>query len=309
VAQEAPARDVVENRAVQTHTGVATGKAHAPVFDAKSRPITAGEFVDGAPTVFTDATKQSRLDQFRHRMGTSAKSKILDANGSGVALIDYDNDGWMDIYLLNGSTFAAVQGKEKAPRAMLFHNNHDGTFTDVTDKAGVANERWGFGVAVGDYDNDGWPYLYVANYGKNRLYHNNGDGTFTDRAEQGGVTLGGRSTGPAWGDYDRDGRLDLTIEEETLAPKHPEVAATLGNLAMVLFADGHLDEARSLFQRALAIMEKALGPNRPGVAAMLGKLAMVLNAEGHPDEACKLLQRALSIKRSFSASDPGIGGS
>jgi prepilin-type processing-associated H-X9-DG protein len=87
------------------------------------------------------------------------------------------------------------------------------------------------------------------------------------------------------------------------------VAATLGNLAMVLFADGHLDEARSLFQRALAIMEKALGPNRPEVAAMLGKLAMVLNAEGHPDEARKLLQRALLIKQSFSVSDPGIGGS
>src|SRR5258708_19341024 len=84
---------------------------------------------------------------------------------------------------------------------MLFHNNHDGTFTDVTEKAGVANERWGFGAAVGDYDNDGWPDIYVANYGKNRLYRNNRDGTFTDVAEKAGVALGGLSTWPPWGDY------------------------------------------------------------------------------------------------------------
>src|SRR5690242_14576825 len=89
VAQEAPTRRAEANQAAQSHTGVATGKAHAPVFDAKSRPITAGGFVDGAPTVFIDATKQSGLDQFHHRMGTTAKNKILDANGSGVALIDY----------------------------------------------------------------------------------------------------------------------------------------------------------------------------------------------------------------------------
>ncbi len=144
-------------------------------------------------------------------MGTPQKSTILETNGSGVALLDYDNDGWLDVYLLNGSTAAAMAGKELAPRAMLFHNNHDGTFTDVTDKAGVANERWGFGLAVGDYDNDGWPDIYVANYGKNRLYHNNHDGTFTDVAEQAGVTLGGWSTGPTWGDYDHDGLLDLFV--------------------------------------------------------------------------------------------------
>src|SRR5438105_5444923 len=192
-------------------TGVATGALHAPVKDAMSRPITAGGFVDGAPTVFADITKQAGLDKFRHRSGTPEKATILETPGSGVALLDYDNDGWLDIYLLNGSTFAALKGKEPAPRAMLLHNNHDGTFTDVTAKAGVANERWGFGVAVGDYDNDGWPDIYVANYGKNRLYHNNHDGTFTDVAEKAGVTLGGWSTGPTWGDYDHDGLLDLFV--------------------------------------------------------------------------------------------------
>ena len=167
--------------------------------------------MDGAPIVFADITKQAGLDRFHHRSGTPEKRTILDAPGSGVALLDYDNDGWLDIYFLNGSTVEAEKGKQPAPRAMLFHNNHDGTFTDVTEKAGVANERWGFGVAVGDYDNDGWPDIYVANYGKNRLYHNNHDGTFTDVAEKAGVALGGWSTGPTWGDYDHDGLLDLFV--------------------------------------------------------------------------------------------------
>jgi hypothetical protein len=191
--------------------GVATGAARPAIKDAQSRPITAGGFVDGAPVIFADITKQAGLDKFLHRSGTPAKATILETIGSGVALLDYDNDGWLDIYLVNGSTFAAMQGKEAPPRAMLFHNNHDGTFTDVTEKAGVANERWGFGVAVGDYDNDGWPDIYVANYGKNRLYHNNHDGTFTDVAEKAGVALGGWSAGPTWGDYDHDGRLDLFV--------------------------------------------------------------------------------------------------
>jgi hypothetical protein len=191
--------------------GVATGAAHPAVKDVTGRPITAGGFVDGAPVIFADITKQAGLDKFRHRSGTPAKETVLETMGSGVALLDYDNDGWLDIYLVNGSTFAAMKGQEPAPRAMLLHNNHDGTFTDVTEKAGVANERWGFGVAVADYDNDGWPDIYVANFGKNRLYHNNHDGTFTDVAEKAGVALGGWSTGPTWGDYDHNGLLDLFV--------------------------------------------------------------------------------------------------
>jgi hypothetical protein len=209
--------------------GVSTGVAHAAQKDAQSRPITAGGFVDGAPVVFTDITKQAGLDKFRHRSGTPEKRSIIETPGSGVALIDYDNDGWLDIYLLNGSTIPALKGKEPPPRAMLFHNNHDGTFTDVTAKAGVANERWGFGVAVGDYDNDGWPDLYVANYGKNRLYHNNHDGTFTDVAEKAGVALGGWSAGPTWGDYDRDGLLDLFVPGYVkFDPDHPPIAGEGG---------------------------------------------------------------------------------
>jgi hypothetical protein len=135
----------------------------------------------------------------------------VETNGSGVALLDYNNDGWLDIYLVNGSTFAALDGKEAPPKAALFRNNHDGTFTDVAAQAGVTNDRWGYGVSVADYDNDGWPDIFVANYGKNRLYHNNHDGTFTDEAEKAGITLGNWSSGASWGDVDGDGRLDLYV--------------------------------------------------------------------------------------------------
>jgi hypothetical protein len=207
--------------------GASTGIAHAPVKDAQSRPITAGGFVDGAPVVFSDATHAAGLDKFHHRSGTREKTTILETPGSGVALLDYDNDGWLDIYLVNGSTFPALKGKEPPPRAMLLHNNHDGTFTDVTDKAGVSNERWGFGAVAGDYDNDGWPDLYVSNFGKNRLYHNNHDGTFTDVAEKAGVTLSGWSTGATWGDYDRDGYLDLFVPGYVkYDPDNPPIAGT-----------------------------------------------------------------------------------
>jgi hypothetical protein len=197
--------------APQTPGTVSTGGVHAAVLDSEKRPITAGGFVESGPVVFQDISAKAGLTRWRHVMGTPEKTFILETVGSGVALLDYDNDGWLDIYLVNGSTYDAMSGKASAPHAALFHNNHDGTFTDVAEKAGVTNDRWGFGVAVGDYDNDGWPDLYVTNFGKNRLYHNNHDGTFTDVAEKAGVTLGNWSTGATFGDYDGDGRLDLFV--------------------------------------------------------------------------------------------------
>jgi enediyne biosynthesis protein E4 len=191
--------------------GASTAGAYAPVHDAENRPITAGGMVDQGPVVFEDISRQAGLSAWRCRGGTSAKAVIVESLGGGVGLLDYDNDGWLDIYLVNGMTYDALSGKAPAPHAALFHNNHDGTFTNVAEKAGVTNDRWGVGVAVGDYDNDGWPDLYVTNVGKNRLYHNNHDGTFTDMAESAGVTLGTWSTGPTFGDYDGDGRLDLFV--------------------------------------------------------------------------------------------------
>ena len=184
---------------------------HAAQLDAQHRPITAGGFVKSGPIVFEDISAKAGLTIWTHKMGTPAKQYIIETKGGGVGLIDYDNDGWLDIYVVTGSTFDALDGKETPPHAALFHNNHDGTFTDVAAKAGVTNDRWGIGVSIADYDNDGWPDIYVTNWGKNRLYHNNHDGTFTDVAEKAGVTVGGWSTGSTWGDYDGDGRLDLFV--------------------------------------------------------------------------------------------------
>ena len=185
--------------------------AHPVQLDSHQRPITAGGFVTTGPVIFEDISEKAGVTHWTHKMGEPEKHYILETNGSGVGLIDYDNDGWLDIYLVNGSTFKALDGKEEPPHAALFHNNRDGTFTDVTAKAGVANDRWGFGVAIADYDNDGWPDIFVANYGKNRLYRNNHNGTFTDVADKAGVTLGNWSSGATWGDYDGDGKLDLFV--------------------------------------------------------------------------------------------------
>jgi hypothetical protein len=210
-AQEQESNPTQPVQGSHSEGAVSTGAAHPAVLDAEHRPITAGGFVDSGPVVFQDIAEKAGLSNWQHVMGTPEKQFIIETVGSGVALLDYDNDGWLDIYLVNGSTYDAENGKATPPHAALFHNNHDGTFTDVAAKAGVSNDRWGFGVAVGDYDNDGWPDLYVTNFGKNRLYHNNHDGTFTDVAEKAGVALGNWSTGPTFGDYDGDGRLDLFV--------------------------------------------------------------------------------------------------
>ena len=194
-----------------SQSGSQTGPPQAAVLDEEHRPITAGGFVKTGPIVFQDIAEKSGLATWHDATGTPEKNYILESIGSGVALLDYDNDGWLDIYLVNGSTYEAEAGKAPAPHAALFHNNHDGTFTNVTATAGVANDRWGFGASVADYDNDGWPDIFVSNFGKNRLYHNNHDGTFTDVGEKAGVALGNWSTGSTWGDYDGDGRLDLFV--------------------------------------------------------------------------------------------------
>ena len=169
-----------------------------------SRPI--------APTAtqFVDVTRAAGID-FHLTCGSLEKRYIMESMCGGVAVFDYDNDGWMDIFLVNGSTVEDLRAG-KCHASSLYRNNHDGTFTDVTAKAGLAHCGWGFGVAVGDYDNDGWEDVYVTYLDGGVLYHNNHDGTFTDVTAKAGVGNPGRwGTSAAFGDYDNDGNLDLYI--------------------------------------------------------------------------------------------------
>ena len=160
---------------------------------------------------FTDVAERSGLTAINVFGGKDTKKYIIETTGTGVAIFDYDNDGWPDLFLVNGTTLEGFP-EGKAPTNHLYHNNRDGTFTDVTVTAGLADTGWGQGVCAGDYDNDGWRDLYVTYYGKNRLYHNQ-NGVFTEVAEKSGVA----GTGKAWGtgcafvDYDRDGLLDLVV--------------------------------------------------------------------------------------------------
>jgi len=147
---------------------------------------------------------------WRHVNGRSPEYYLPETTGAGCAFLDYDNDGWMDIYLVNSGKFDFYD-PDPPLRNALYKNNRDGTFTDVTDKAGVAGGGYGMGVAVGDYNGDGLPDLYVTQYGRNILYRNNGDGTFTDVTEKSGLAAPGWSSSAVWFDYDNDGKLDLFI--------------------------------------------------------------------------------------------------
>jgi hypothetical protein len=161
-----------------------------------------------ANVVFTDVTLASGIT-FKHAF-SAEKKYILESMSGGVAIFDFDRDGWPDIYFVNAPTVATASDPRSA-RSELWKNNGDGTFTDVTEKAGVGYPGWGMGVATGDFDNDGWDDLYVTCFGANRLYRNNHDGTFTDVAEKAGVSDPRWSTGAAFADYDNDGWLDLFV--------------------------------------------------------------------------------------------------
>jgi hypothetical protein len=161
---------------------------------------------------FTDVASKAGLTSPVIFGGETTKKYIIETTGTGVAIFDYDDDGWPDILVVNGTKLEEFPSG-KAPTSHLYHNNHDGTFTDVTEKAGLTHTGWGQGVCVGDYDNDGFEDLYVTYYGKNVLYHNNGNGTFADVSEKAGVAGNGKSwgSGCAFVDYDRDGKLDLMV--------------------------------------------------------------------------------------------------
>jgi hypothetical protein len=145
-----------------------------------------------------------------HTAGKSAAKHLPETSGAGCAFLDYDNDGWMDIYLVNSGK-ADFYTPPRPLRNALYRNNRDGTFTDVTEKAGVGGGGYGMGVAIGDYNADGLPDLYVTQFGRNILYRNNGDGTFTDVTDKAGVAAAGWSSSAVWFDYDNDGKLDLFV--------------------------------------------------------------------------------------------------
>jgi hypothetical protein len=161
---------------------------------------------------FLDVARESGLNAKTIFGGEHKNKYLLETTGCGVAFYDYDNDGWLDIFLVNGSRLEGFSPSEE-PTSHLFKNNRDGTFTDVTARAGLVHHGWGQGVCIGDYDNDGWDDLFVSYFGKNVLYHNNGEGTFTDVTGKAGVGGNGKrwNTGCAFVDYDRDGNLDLFV--------------------------------------------------------------------------------------------------
>ncbi len=162
----------------------------------------------GIDVHFTDITEKAGI-KFKH-VSSPEKKYIVESMSGGVALLDYDNDGYLDIYFVNSLTVDMVKSKEKT-RSVLYRNNGDGTFADVTDKAGVGDIGWGMGVAIGDYNNDGWDDIYVTCLGPNHLLRNNGNGTFTDVTQRAGVGDPRWSTGAAFVDYDNDGKLDLFV--------------------------------------------------------------------------------------------------
>ena len=233
-----------------------------------------------APGVtFAEVARAAGLASFHRVSGSAVKDYLLEAKGGGLALLDFDGDGWLDVYLTNGASFEALRGREKAPPAALFRNNRDGTFTDGTAAAGVANRGWGQGACTGDYDDDGDEDLYVTNFGPNRLYRNDGQGRFTEVAGAAGVTLGGWSTGCAFGDYDGDGHLDLfvagniIVDLERLPPAPPHAAPPSGPAPLEAKAETSSGSMQAPYRPGLAYCAYR------GVPAMCGPKGL----KGAPD--------------------------
>ncbi len=175
-------------------------QATPEIRQAKQRP--------SGPIQFVDVTTQAGIS-FKHNSGAFGKKYLPETMGSGACFVDYDNDGWQDILLVNSTDWPDHKTHKSYPA--LYHNNQDGTFTDVTREAGLAIELYGMGCAVGDYDNDGFDDIYVTAVGGNHLFHNNGKGRFTDVTQKARVSDPGFATSAIWFDYDNDGKLDLFV--------------------------------------------------------------------------------------------------
>lgn len=228
---------------------------------------------------FVDITSALGLN-FRGQASHTSKKYLIETMGSGIALFDYDNDGLLDIFVVNGAPLSDPTPKGTIPQKTgpqywnrLYHQKKDGTFEDVTEKAGLQGVGYGMGVAVGDYDNDGYEDLYVTAYGGNKLYHNNGDGTFTDVTEKAGVAGSGWSTSAAWVDLDNDGLLDLIVlryvqwdfdetwcgahQEGYRSYCHPDIYKAIAPLVYHDDGNGHFTEVAE--KMGLAKPAKGLG--------------------------------------------------
>jgi len=188
-------------------------------------PYALAESPSGHQVAFVDVAQSSGII-FQHDNAASPEKYLIETMGSGCGWIDYDQDGLLDLYLVNGAATEIYNPKHPL-RSALYRNNGDGTFTDVTVKAGVGAEGlFGMGVAVGDYDGDGWVDIYITSYGRNILYHNNGNGTFTDVTNEAGVAAPGWSTCAVWFDYDNDGKLDLFVSSFVVYEKSLNILCT-----------------------------------------------------------------------------------
>jgi hypothetical protein len=183
---------------------------------AKQVPLTK---MASAPVIFSEVLPKDSGIVFVHNNAMSAERYLPETVGAGCVFFDYDNDGWMDVYLVNSGPSDFFTPKQPLSNA-LYRNNRNGTFVDVTDKAKVTGGTFGMGAAAGDYDGDGWADLYVTGYGRNILYRNNGDGTFAETTTRAGVAAPGWSTCAVWFDYDKDGRLDLFVSSFVLYTKN-----------------------------------------------------------------------------------------
>jgi enediyne biosynthesis protein E4 len=187
-----------------------TRVANLPFWPKQNSAKSPGSLQTSVRPLFDEVPSSTSGITWRHVNGRSPDYYLPETTGPGCAFLDYDNDGWMDIYLVNSGK-CDFFAPSSPLRNALYRNNRDGTFTDVTKKAGVPGGGYGMGVAVGDYDGDGWPDLYVTQYGRSILYHNNGDGTFADVTQKAGVAAPGWASSAVWFDYDHDGRLDLFV--------------------------------------------------------------------------------------------------